>query len=80
MEWDELGLELGLLQATLNEILQEHKGKIKLCKRAMLTAWLQWKDNVWQKGLPSWKRLLNALGQVNAALVAQIEHSAPWQQ
>ena len=79
VDWEELGLELGLLQTTLDEILQEQKGKIRACKRAMLTAWLQWKDNVQQKGLPSWKRLLKALRQINPALAAKIKRSAPWQ-
>ena len=77
-EWEDLGLELGLRKSTLNEISQEQRGIIKACKKAMLEAWLKWKDNVQQKGSPSWKRLLDAMRQVNAAFAAKIKHSAPW--
>ena len=80
VEWEELGLELGLLDTTLHEISRDQK-ETKACKREMLAAWLQWRDNVEQKGHPSWRRLLDALKCVNhAALAAKIERSAPWRQ
>ena len=80
LEWEELGLELGLLDATLGAISRDKK-ETNACKREMLAAWLQWRDNVEQKGRPSWKRLLDALKRVNyAALAAEIECSAPWRQ
>ena len=80
VDWEELGLELGLLKSTLDIISRDHMRETRPCKRAMLAAWLQWQDNVKQKGLPSWRRLLNALGRVDAALAAKIERSAPWRQ
>ena len=80
VKWEKLGLELGLLNPTLCAISRDHK-ETEACKREMLAAWLQWQDNVEQKGRPSWRRLLDALKHVNhAALAAEIEHSAPWRQ
>ena len=80
VEWQQLGLELGLLKPTLEMISINNMKEIQACKREMLAAWLRWQDNVKQKGLPSWTRLLDALEQVDAALAAEIERSAPWRQ
>ena len=80
VEWHQLGLELGLLKPTLDMISSNNMKEIKACKREMLAAWLQWQDNVKQKGLPSWTRLLDALEQVDPALAAEIKRSAPWRQ
>ena len=81
VEWEELGLELGLLDTTLRAISKDQMKETKACKREMLAAWLQWQDNIEQKGRPSWRRLLDALKRINhAALAAEIERSTPWRQ
>ena len=59
--WKELGLELGLFCSTLDEIEHEQRGIITSCKIHMVSAWLQQRDNVSQKGVPSWSVLRAAL-------------------
>ena len=59
--WKELGLQLGLLYSTLQRIDLEQRDIIASCKIEMLYAWLQWQDNVVQKGVPSWSVLRAAL-------------------
>ena len=59
--WKELGLLLGLLYSTLQRIDIEQRGIISSCKIDVLYAWLQWQDNVVQKGVPSWSVLRAAL-------------------
>ena len=57
IEWQSLGLELGLLYPTLKRIEVEQRGFIDQCKTEMLAAWLQQQDNVAKKGVPSWEVL-----------------------
>ena len=59
--WEELGLQLGLLYSTLERINLEQQRRISSCKIHMLSAWLQRQDNVSQKGVPSWSVLRTAL-------------------
>ena len=61
VNWEELGLQLGLLYLTLKRINIEQRGIISSCKLEMLSAWLQRQDNVVQKGVPSWSVLRTAL-------------------
>ena len=61
VDWQSLGLALGLLYPTLKMIAKEQRGDIEECKMEMLAAWLQQKDNVPQKGDPSWSVLQGAL-------------------
>ena len=61
VDWQSLGLALGLLYPTLEMIAKEKHGDIGECKMKMLAAWLQQKDNVPQKGDPSWSVLQGAL-------------------
>ena len=68
---------LGIRQPTLQAILQE-KTSIADRQIDMLTAWLNQQGNVQQYGLPSWKVLVDAVRNLNPALAAQIENSAPW--
>ena len=73
-EWELLGLELGIKQATLNRIKNDERGNINTCKRLMLVEWLRWADNVdtIEFGRPSWKRLVDALGKVDKKLADKI--------
>ena len=80
-DWMNLGLNLGIKQPTLNRIDKQERGDINDCKREMLSAWLRWKDNVQEVGLPSWKRLLDAMAACPGAdkvAIATIVGSTPW--
>ena len=61
LDWQSLGLALGLLYPTVKMIAKEQHGDIGECKMEMLAGWLQQKDNVSQKGVPSWSVLRAAL-------------------
>ena len=79
VKWKKLGLNLGLQKPTLEKIALEQRDDVEDCKMEMLAAWLRWEDDVQQKGQPSWRRLLDALKGVDAALTTKIESSTPWQ-
>ena len=73
VDWQTLGLELGLLHPTLNRIKKEQHGMIDKCKTKMLAAWLQKEDNVSQYGVPSWSTLQTALRNIGEnKLVSEI--------
>ena len=55
-QFTRLGLELGLLVTTLNDLATENYGM------HVLVAWLQQSDNVYKRGgPPTWNRLIGAL-------------------
>ena len=60
VDWQSLGLALGLHYSTLAKIRNDLRDTHE-CKLAMLAAWLQQWDNVPQKGVPSWSVLRAAL-------------------
>ena len=64
VDWQSLGLELGLLYPTLECIEEEKRGVVDKCKTKMLAAWLQQQDNVTKKGVPSWSTLKTALENI----------------
>ena len=79
MNWKQLGLELGLLHATLQKIDIQQRSAVDECKLEMISAWLNWVDDVEACGIPSWQRLLDALESVGEdALIDQIMKSFPW--
>ena len=63
-KWSELGLYLGLYQPTLNAIEDYRRGKPMKCLIDCLSAWLEKKDGVKNKGYPSWLALVTALGKL----------------
>ena len=69
LEWYHVGLALGLLPRTLDAIQSADQ---ITCRRTMLVEWLRQKDQVLQKGRPSWRTLVKALRSptVNRADVA----------
>ena len=71
VQWGPLGLNLGLLQPTLEMIESHKRGDIGECKIAMLAAWLKQKDNVSQKGVPSWQVLRAALKKMGENALAE---------
>ena len=64
IDWQSLGLALGLLYPTLEKIEEEQRGVIEKCKTKMIAAWLQQQDNVSKKGVPSWAVLQTALSKI----------------
>ena len=74
VDWQSLGLELGLLYPTLKRIKKEQHGDISDCMMEMLAAWLQQQDNVSRKGVPSWSVLRTALEEIGEHHLAS-EHS-----
>lgn len=64
VDWQSLGLELGLLYPTLEIIEKEQRGVVEQCKTKTLAAWLQQHDNVSQYGVPSWSVLQTALKNI----------------
>ena len=67
--WYDVGLALGLLPRTLDVI---QSADLITCRRTMLVEWLRQKDEVLQKGRPSWRTLVKALRSppVNRVAVA----------
>ena len=61
VDWQSLGLALGLLYPTLELIENDYPNKTDKCKMKMLAAWLQQQDNVPHNGDPSWPVLQAAL-------------------
>ena len=69
-DWQSLGLELGLLEPTLEAIETDYHGKVGLCKQKMIASWLKQKDNVLEVGSPSWSVLKAALKEMGENEVA----------
>ena len=70
-DWKRLGLTLGLLlKPTLTDIETHRHYKAEDCMIDMLSAWLQRKDNVSQKGVPSWSVLRAALIRIGENEIA----------
>lgn len=63
-DWQSLGLALGLLYPTLKRIEEEQRGVHQKCMTEMLAAWLQQRDSVFRKGVPSWSVLAQALQKI----------------
>ena len=68
--WRLLGLQLGLSDSTLTSIEKDRHYNTADCKIDMLAAWLKKKDNVSQKGDPSWSRLKDALRRMRENMIA----------
>uniref|UniRef100_A0A1X7T8U4 Death domain-containing protein n=1 Tax=Amphimedon queenslandica TaxID=400682 RepID=A0A1X7T8U4_AMPQE len=64
-----LGLCLGLHPRTLDVIKEDNKGYTKSCLRKCLTAWLEQRDSVMKRGVPTYDTLIRALRKMgeNAA-------------
>lgn len=61
INWFPLGLNLGLLAPTLEEIRQNNNDKAGPCLTECLTKWLQRTDDVDKKGGATWETLIKAL-------------------
>ena len=69
-DWLNLGLQLGLLYPTLEQIETDSRGIVELCKTKMIAAWLKRQDNVLNVGVPSWSVLQTALREIGEVEVA----------
>ena len=65
-EWYELGLQLGVEDAELEEIEKNNRGDLKACRRNMFRAWLRITPN------PSYQQLAEALMAVGEAKAADL--------
>ena len=70
-DWESLGLVLGLELVTLEAIEAKNSGKEQACKRKMLEHWLDGKDQVTERGGPTWKQLAYCLKQLKEDSLAQ---------
>jgi hypothetical protein len=73
-QWQDLGLQLGLYMPTLNDIKNDcvgHSEQSRECLRKCLTAWLEGKDKVLNKGGPSWTLLADALDVIREKNIAE---------
>ena len=66
VEWNGLGLELGLKHSRLQEIEIKRLRDVPSCRRDMIAAWLRnsKKEKVMKKGRPTWKQLIQALKNI----------------
>ena len=64
VDWNGLGLELGLKYSRLEKIEIERRRKNSYCMRDMIAAWLRRKDKVMKEGVPTWKQLIQALKNI----------------
>ena len=69
-DWESLGLALGLKKHTLRMIRFQKRECTDKCKMKMLAAWLCQRDNVPQKGVPSWSVLRATLRKIGENVVA----------
>ena len=80
--WHDLCLALGLPPSLLSTIKREQAGDSKACLRESLTNWLQRNYNTEKHGLPTWRKLVEAVdlpaGGKNHALALKIaeEHKS----
>ena len=76
IDWESLGLELGLYYPTLETIKIEEKERVKQCTMRMLVAWLKKTDNVAYHHGPSWQQLIESLRAIEEnSLADDIERS-----
>ena len=70
IKWDDLGLNLGLLQTTLEAIERNNHGDVSRCLTRCLSQWLRRADNVDSRGGATWDSLSTALRSMNEVAVA----------
>ena len=64
-EWFDLGIQLGVKDATLKDIEVNHRGDVRRCKTEMLRVWLQ------SDPTNPWKTLAAALENMGKKVLAQ---------
>ena len=73
-DWHSLGLQLGIIYPTLEEIKENNRENVDKCKKAMIAAWLNKEYDVLKFGVPSWSVLKAALRKIGENAVADQMH------
>ena len=69
IDWQGLGLRLGIPEHQLEEIKVDHRGVVWECRSRMLSCWLKATAN------PSWEQVIAALGRMKEwNVAAKIKH------
>ena len=71
-KWHELGLRLGLLKGTLDEIEANYSNDVSRCLTECLDKWLHRADNANGRGGATWNSLSDALKSINEVAVAKM--------
>lgn len=61
VEWEDLGLKLGIYYPTLEKISVSEHHKVNKCRKKMLQEWLKGRDKVKILGGPTWLQMVGAL-------------------
>ena len=69
--WFPLGLQLGLLSPTLEDIKANNNDNVKGCLQKCLTLWLNKADKVNENGGPTWDSLADALQKIGETFTAK---------
>ena len=62
--WWQLGIKLGLLYQTLENIDTQRRGNVGNCTMDMLASWLKQQDNVSSKNGPTYQQLIKSLSKL----------------
>ena len=62
--WWQLGIELGLLYPTLENIDTQRRGNVGNCTMDMLASWLKQQDNVSSNNGPTYQQLIESLSKL----------------
>ena len=71
LEWYELGIYLDIPEASLEEIKSDENGKVRACRREMLSTWLR------RNPQPTWATIVTALtgiARVNLAVKIALKY------
>ena len=70
-EWQRLGLQLGLMDPTLENIDKQYQNDgPKMCLQKTLAAWLNGMDKVQEKGEQSWSSLAVGMDRIGHGHIA----------
>lgn len=71
-KWHNLCCALGLTPSQLSQIESDRHVNVEACLRDGLTYWLRENHNTKKHGLPTWRRLVEAVDKNNHALALKI--------
>ena len=71
-EWRLLSVELGIEESTLDLIEHDHSGDARMCLYNILREWLKLNYNYGTHGRPSWRRLAEAVKNLDCTLYEKI--------
>ena len=74
-EWRDLCIYLGL--TSMDEIEHDCRGVARRCLERSLSVWLRRKYNHGEFGQPSWRKLIEALSNINYTLAKTLAEKHP---